>query len=107
MPIRRRSIGRRSPASDDLSENSEARAAISCEQDFYAYALVADGATGRLERVIPQEESAAGSLTAPAVPACPAGATCFDATGIVHVPAPPPGLPVGRVTFPAPAGVAV
>jgi hypothetical protein len=90
----------------DFSNDSAARAAISCEQDFYAYALVADGATGRLDRVTPQEESAAGSLTAPAVPACPAGATCFDAPGVVHVPAPPPGVPVGRVTFPAPAGVA-
>lgn len=91
---------------NDFLEDTEARAAISCEQDFYAYALVADGATGRIERVTPQEESAAGSLTAPAVPVCPAGATCFDAPGTVHVPAPPPGVPVGRVTFPAPAGVA-
>jgi hypothetical protein len=90
----------------DAAESTEARAAISCEEDFYAYGLVADAATGRLERVAPQEESAAGSLTAPAVPVCPAGATCFDAPGAVHVPAPPPGVPVGRVTFPAPAGVA-
>jgi hypothetical protein len=90
----------------EVPESTEARAAISCEEDFYAYGLVADAATGRLDRVAPQEESAAGSLTAPAVPACPTGATCFDAPGVVHVPAPPPGLPVGRVTFPAPAGVA-
>jgi hypothetical protein len=44
-------------------------------------------------------------LTAPAA-VCPSGAVCFDAPGLVHVPAPPPGAPVGRVSFFAPTGVA-
>lgn len=85
---------------------TEARAAISCTQDFYAYALLADSATGRLDVVAPEEE--ADTLEVPAAEACPTGATCFDAPGIVHIPGPPPGppLPVGRVSFPAPAGVA-
>ena len=39
---------------------------------------------------------------------CPTGALCLDAPGLVFVPGPPPGppLPVGRVSFPAPAGPA-
>ncbi len=44
-------------------------------------------------------------LTAPAA-VCPSGALCFDAPGLVHTPVPPPGKPVGRVVFPARAGVA-
>jgi len=84
-----------------------ARASFSCAQDFYAYALVTDLVTGRIEAVTPQEANADQAVQKPAtVPTCPAGATCFDQTGLVFVPAPLPGVPVGRVTFPAPAGVA-
>ena len=81
---------------------TETQAALSCEQGFYAYALLADGDTGRLDTVAP-EPSAEALALAKETPACPTGATCFDAPGVVHVPAPPPGLPVGRVSFPAPA----
>lgn len=44
-------------------------------------------------------------LVAPAA-ACPAGAVCFAAPSYSFVPAPPPGLSVGRVAFLPPAGVA-
>jgi hypothetical protein len=85
-----------------VSVLTETRAAVSCQQDFYAYALVADGDTGRLDVVAP-EPSAEALVLAKEVPACPTGATCFDAQGVVHTPEPPPGMPVGRVSFPAPA----
>lgn len=80
---------------------TETQAAVSCDQAFYAYALVADGDTGRLDVVTPETGNETLAL-AKDVPACPTGATCFDAQGVVHTPEPPPGLPVGRVSFPAP-----
>ena len=80
---------------------TETQAALSCEQAFYTYAVVADGDTGRLDVVSPVETSEAPAL-AGAAAACPTGAICFDAPGVVHIPAPPPGMPVGRVSFPAP-----
>jgi len=85
-----------------VSVLTETRAAVSCLQDFYAYALLADGDTGRLDLVAP-ETSAEALVLAKEIPACPTGATCFDAEGVVHIPEPPPGIPVGRVSFPAPA----
>jgi hypothetical protein len=89
-----------------VSRLTETRATVSCDRDFSAYALLADADTGKLDVVTP-EESLDGGLALPAkVETCPAGAACFDAPGIVHIPAPPPGAPVGRVSFPAPAGVA-
>jgi hypothetical protein len=84
-----------------------AMATVSCDHDFYAYALLADGTTGRQDLVAPL--AAKESVALPdAVPECPAGAICSDAPGVVYVPGPPPGppLPVGRVTFPAPKGIA-
>ena len=89
-----------------VSRLTETRATVSCDRDFSAYALLADADTGRLDVVTP-EESLDGGLALPAkVETCPAGAVCFDTPGIVHIPAPPPGAPVGRVAFPAPAGAA-
>ncbi|HET9211719.1 MAG TPA: hypothetical protein VFR03_15030 [Thermoanaerobaculia bacterium] len=84
---------------------TETRAAVSCQQAFYAYALVADGDTGRRDVVTPETNSEALALAKDDVP-CPDRAACFDAPGVVHVPAPPPDLPVGRVSFPAPPGTA-
>jgi hypothetical protein len=84
-----------------VSVLTETQAAVSCEQSFYAYALLADGDTGRLDTVTPEWSAEAPALAAK-VATCPTGAICFDAPGVDHVPAPPPGLPVGRVTFPAP-----
>lgn len=74
---------------------------VSCQQPFYAYAQVTDGDTGRLDAVAPELSAKALTLAKDDVP-CPAAA-CFDAPGIDHIPQPPPGLPVGRVSFPAPA----
>lgn len=87
---------------------ADATARVSCIQDFYAYALLTDHAGQRVDLVSPEASEDQGSirtLSAPAA-ACPAGAVCFDAPGVVHIPDPPPGpeLPVGRVVFPAPAG---
>lgn len=82
---------------------TEARATLSCQQSFYAYALLADGDTGRLDVVTPEASAEALAMVKDDVP-CPTGAVCFDAPGVVHIPAPPPDLPVGRVSFPAPPG---
>jgi hypothetical protein len=79
---------------------TETRAMVSCEQAFYAYAQVADGDTGRLDVVTPEPSAEALTRAKDDVP-CPAAA-CFDAPGIDHIPEPPPELPVGRVSFPAP-----
>jgi hypothetical protein len=83
---------------------SEVRAAVSCTQSFFTFALLSDAGTGEVTYVGPAG-SGTSTLTVPGQPAaCPAGATCFDAKGIVHQPT--PADPVHRVTFPAPAGVA-
>ncbi|HEY4575548.1 MAG TPA: hypothetical protein VIJ26_16335 [Thermoanaerobaculia bacterium] len=81
---------------------TETRAMVSCEQAFYAYAQVADGDTGRLDLVAPEPSAEALTLAKDEEAPCPAAA-CFDAPGIDHIPEPPPGLPVGRVSFPAPS----
>jgi hypothetical protein len=88
-----------------VSRLTETQATISCDQPFYAYAQVADGDTGRVDTVAP--ELSADALVLPEkVATCPTGALCFDAPGIDHIPAPPPGMAVGRVSFDAPPGVA-
>jgi hypothetical protein len=82
---------------------SDARAQVSCTQDFYAYALIADSATGGVG-VIRPAASGESTLGAPGAQAdCGSGAVCFDAKGIVHQPT--PSNPVGRVTFGIPAGI--
>jgi hypothetical protein len=85
---------------------TEAQATVSCDKDFYAYALLADG-TGPLAVVTPLATTETVELP-DAVPTCPANAICSDAPGVDYIPGPPPGppLPVGRVTFPAPQGSA-
>jgi hypothetical protein len=83
---------------------SEVRAAVTCTGSFFAFALVSDAATGEITYVGPAG-SGTSTLTLPGQPAaCPDGATCFDAKGIVHQPT--PANPVHRVQFPAPAGIA-
>jgi hypothetical protein len=83
---------------------SEVRASVSCTGPFFAFALISDAGTGEVTYVGPAG-SGASTLTVPGPPgACPAGAICFDAKGIVHQPT--PAVPVKRVSFPAPAGVA-
>ena len=91
----------------------EVVATVSCDRAFAAFAVGADANAGRFEVVPPkaatatEELAALAALTAP-VAACAAGAVCFDAPGLVHVPK-PPGVwqdAVGRVAFPVPAGTA-
>jgi hypothetical protein len=98
----------------------EARATVSCDRDFSAYAVVDDSASGRSDVIAPEARAAMApmapmtvmtaadraSSAPPKVVACSIDALCLDAPGVVHIPSPPPGLPVGRVSFPAPAGVA-
>lgn len=87
---------------------ADAQATVSCSRDFYAYALLANRADGRADLVTPEasyDQVALERLSAP-VAACPAGAACFDAAGLVHVPEAPPGRPIGRVVFPTASGVA-
>lgn len=82
---------------------SDARATVSCNREFFAYALLTDSATGEVAVVEPSG-SGESTLSIPgAEPECPAGATCFAAKGVVHRPT--STNPVGRVSFNAPAGV--
>jgi hypothetical protein len=81
---------------------AEARTTVSCTQNFFTYALITDAATGEISYVGPAGSGASGIGDTPPPATCPAGATCFDAKGIVHQPT--PAHRVQRVTFPAPAG---
>ncbi|HYN23318.1 MAG TPA: hypothetical protein VE078_20335 [Thermoanaerobaculia bacterium] len=88
----------------DAAGLTDARASVSCNREFFAYALLTDSATGEVAVVEPSG-SGESALTVPgAEPECPTGATCLAAKGVVHKPT--PALPVGRVSFAAPAGVA-
>ncbi|HEY3491459.1 MAG TPA: hypothetical protein VGK43_00810 [Solirubrobacterales bacterium] len=82
---------------------SDARAAVTCSREFFAYALLTDSATGEVAVVEPSA-SGESSLTVPgAEPECPVNATCFNARGVVHRPT--TAAPVARLAFNAPAGV--
>lgn len=86
--------------------NAEAKATISCTRAFFAHGTLADAVTGKLERISPDLDYGAAPsrvLKAKAV-ACPAGATCYDAPGVVHIPT--VAMPAGRVAFPTPPGIA-
>ncbi|HEV7784998.1 MAG TPA: hypothetical protein VGQ28_06645 [Thermoanaerobaculia bacterium] len=89
----------------DAVHSTDVHASVSCEQDFYAYALLNDGAGRRLDVISPVQEVNTPLAAADTVPVCPDHAQCFDAPGIVHIPEPPPGSPWGRVSFPAPPGI--
>ena len=83
---------------------ADARATVSCSRAFSAYGFVTDRAKGRVDVVSPEASyDAVEALPAP-VEACPAGAVCFDSPGVIHIPQ--TAKPVGRVAYPAPAGVA-
>ncbi len=89
----------------DANGVSDARAQVSCTQDFYAYALLADSVTGNVA-VIRPAASGESTLTLPGAPSTgtgcgTAGVVCLDASGVVHQPT--PANPVGRMTFPIPA----
>jgi len=93
-------------------EGAEAKVTVSCDGAFSTFAVLADR-NGETLRTFTAEKAAAAEAVelAAATPTdkaavCTPGALCFDAEGLVHEPGPPPGPPnpVGRVSFPAPAG---
>jgi len=92
----------------DASGVADARAQVSCTQDFYAYGVLKNGATGELTLVQPAASGdstlgGSGGTPPPTGGGCgSAGVTCFNAQGIVHQPT--PSNPVGRVTFAIPQG---
>lgn len=84
------------------AEITDARATMTCDKDFYAYAVLSNSATGEIAVVEPSG-SGDSALTVPgADPECPAGGFCYDLKGLVHQPT--KAVPVKRVTFNAPAG---
>jgi hypothetical protein len=90
-----------------LADGAEAQASISCPWPFSAFAVLADTTGETVQTVAAELVVEPLSMSAPAntkVAACTAGASCFDAEGLVHEPA--TAKPVGRIVFPAPAGVA-
>ena len=83
---------------------AEVRLTMTCTQNFFTYGLLSDAATGEVTYLGPSGNGASGIGGSTTPTGCPAGATCFDAKGIVHQPT--PTHRVQRVMFPAPAGVA-
>ena len=92
----------------DASGVADARAQVSCTQDFYSYAVLKNSVTGELALVQPAASGdstlgSGGGTPPPTGGGCGStGVTCFDAKGIVHQPT--PVNPVGRVTFAIPQG---
>jgi hypothetical protein len=82
---------------------SEARAAVSCNGDFFLFALLTDAATGEISYVGPSASGESLLRQPGEAPGCPANATCFEAKGIVHQPTTPANA-VKRVTFTPVAG---
>jgi hypothetical protein len=81
---------------------SEVRASVSCTKEFFAFALLADAATGELAYVGPSGSGESLLRLPGEAPGCPVTATCFDAKGIVHQPT--AASPVKRVVFAPAAG---
>jgi hypothetical protein len=81
---------------------SEVRASVSCTREFFAFALLADAATGELAYVGPSGSGESLLRLPGEAPGCPLTAACFDAKGIVHQPT--TALPVKRVIFAPVAG---
>ncbi len=80
-------------------EIAGARAEVSCDRAFYAFAVIPDQETGDVAVV----DSSLIVETKAVTPCTAAGGprvVCFDSKGIVHQPT--PGEPVKRVTFPVP-----
>jgi len=92
----------------DASGVADARAQVSCTQDFYSYGVIKNSGTGEMVLIQPAAsgDSALGGSggTPPPGGGCGStGVTCFDASGIVHQPT--PVNPVGRLTFTIPQAV--
>lgn len=97
----------------DAFEGVEATATVSCDGAFSTFAMLADRNGETLRTIAAEKTAPAGMFDLAAkstdkLAACTLGALCSDAEGLVHEPGPPPGPPnpVGRVSFPAPAGTA-
>jgi hypothetical protein len=75
------------------------RAIVSCDQSFYAFAVISDPATGQMTVVDPMPLTKA---TAAAPCAVSSKSLCFDAKGVVHQPT--TATPVKRYAFPVPPG---
>jgi hypothetical protein len=88
----------------NLTGAGDVRIKLSCDQPFFASALVGgQPAAERLSLVTPGKRAIFGiSHSAGGPTQCPAGASCFDRAGVVHVPT--PALPVKRLSFPVPPG---
>jgi len=85
----------------DAAGATDVRAAVSCDRDFFAWALVADSTSGQLT-VIDPAGSGTSLLTVPGEQApCPPGATC-QSSDLVFTPT--PANSVGHIVFPAPVG---
>lgn len=85
----------------DAAGVTDVRAAVSCNRDFFAWALTADSSTGQVS-VLEPAGSGASLLTVPGEQApCPPGATC-QISDLVFTPT--PANAVGHVVFPAPTG---
>ncbi|MEA2605174.1 MAG: hypothetical protein QOF89_6166 [Acidobacteriota bacterium] len=81
----------------------EAAAAVSCDQPFYAYARITDGATGRVAVATPVDAGAAAlSKRGNAGPRVCGTGYCFESKGVVHKPT--PAQPVKRLAYGVPAG---
>ncbi|HEV7509673.1 MAG TPA: hypothetical protein VGS07_32675 [Thermoanaerobaculia bacterium] len=93
----------------DASGVADARAQVSCTQDFYSYGVLKNSATGEMVLVQPAASGDStlgtpGTTPPPTGGGCgSAGVTCFDARGVVHQPT--PVNPVGRLTFAFPQAV--
>ena len=79
------------------------RTAVTCSGPFSTVAVLADR-NGRSMTMRAATKALAALETEEELPACSAGAQCFDAQGLVHKPTAEQA--VGRVAFPAPSGVA-
>jgi hypothetical protein len=81
---------------------SDARAAVTCNQPFYPYAVVFDRNTGEARFLTPSSTGASGFQAPGQGPQCPVGSTCFSEPGIFHVPS--RNFPVKRLSWNIPQG---
>jgi hypothetical protein len=81
---------------------TDVRGTVVCSRDFHAFALLANSFTGELALVAPSGRGESTLSIPGAAPVCPAGATCFDRSGVVAQPT--AAVPATRLTFAPPAG---
>ena len=81
---------------------TDARAAISCSREFYAFALLSDSAAGEASLILPSGTGDSALQIPGQGPACPVGSQCWEVQGIVHQPT--VTNPLKRVSFAPQAG---